>query len=131
APDFYQPLRLLGQRFHAGMAGISAARRVFELIDLEAEQPPAQQRLIPTDVPATLTASPGCTGLEVSDLHYRYPERETGALNGVTFSIRPGEHVALVGHSGAGKSTVINLILRFLTPQQGSLRLRGYSADEL
>jgi len=131
APDFYQPLRQLGQRFHAGMAGISAARRIFEVMDLQGEQPPDSQRAIPTVAPATINASAGSSGLEASDLHYRYPESETGALNGVTFSIRPGEHVALVGHSGAGKSTVISLILRFLTPQQGSLRLCGYSAAEL
>lgn len=60
------------------------------------------------------------------DVHFAYPSRpDTQALNGLTFSIAPGETVALVGPSGAGKSTVFQLLLRFYDPQSGIVRVDG------
>jgi ATP-binding cassette subfamily B protein len=57
---------------------------------------------------------------------FHYPSRpETAALNGVSFDVRPGETVALVGPSGAGKTTIIQLILRFFDPGQGTIRIDG------
>lgn len=126
APEFYLPLRQLGQRFHAGMAGVAAARRIFEILDAPLETPSAAvgtfNRLPADSSPLAVT---------FDDVHYRYPGRETGALQGVSFRIQPGEHVALVGATGAGKSTLVNLLLCFLIPQQGSIRLGAWTAGSV
>jgi len=126
APEFYLPLRQLGQRFHAGMAGLAAARRIFEILDAPLETPPTAGGILhhlPADSPPLAVA--------FDDVHYRYPGRETGALQGVSFEIKPGEHVALVGATGAGKSTLVNLLLRFLVPQQGTIRLGMWTAGSV
>jgi ATP-binding cassette subfamily B protein len=63
---------------------------------------------------------------------FRYPARpETSALDGISLHVRPGETVALVGPSGAGKTTILQLILRFYDPQQGAVRLDGIDLRDL
>ena len=66
------------------------------------------------------------------DVVFHYPSRpDTAALHGVSFTIRPGEQVALVGPSGAGKSTVLQLLLRFYDPTEGAIRLDGVALPEM
>jgi thiol reductant ABC exporter CydC subunit len=74
--------------------------------------------------------------LEVRGLSFRYPDSETDALSNVSFSLAPGGCVAIVGSSGAGKSTIASLLLRFQEAPAGSIILdgqdvRGYAADEV
>ncbi|HUN52251.1 MAG TPA: ABC transporter ATP-binding protein, partial [Candidatus Sulfotelmatobacter sp.] len=64
-------------------------------------------------------------------VHFAYPGRRMAALDGVSFAVRPGSTVALVGASGAGKSTVANLLLRFWDPQQGRITLGGVDLRRL
>jgi len=64
-------------------------------------------------------------------VHFTYPGRRMAALDGVSFAVRPGSTVALVGASGAGKSTVANLLLRFWDPQQGRITLGGVDLRRL
>ncbi len=65
-------------------------------------------------------------------VRFAYPSRaDSPALDGVSFSVRPGETVALVGPSGAGKTTIIQLLLRFYDPQSGAVRLDGHDVAEL
>lgn len=126
APEFYQPLRQLGARFHAGMSGIAAARRIFEIMELPVESP------VSVTAPGILPKGrPGRLAVTFEEVHYRYPGSEQGALNGASFVIRPGEHVALVGSSGAGKSTLVNLLLRFDVPQHGRILLGAWDARAL
>ena len=114
APDFYAPLRLLGTRFHAGQAGVAAAQRVFEILE--------------TPTPSSVTADrvPPVTRhwsvIRFDDIHFAY-EDQRAALNGVSFEIKAGQHIALIGATGAGKSTLAQLLLRFSEPQQGTLWL--------
>ncbi|NCO85547.1 MAG: ATP-binding cassette domain-containing protein [Rhodobacterales bacterium] len=80
------------------------------------------------DDPAHPVAPPDLAAGDITfeDVVFRYPSRPgVSALDGVSFTVRPGETVALVGPSGAGKTTIIQLLLRFYDPQEGTIRLGG------
>jgi ATP-binding cassette subfamily C protein CydD len=125
APEFYLPLRMLGARFHAGMQGVAAAQRIFEV--LETPSPGGVIR-VPGDQPLP---SPARLDLCFSGVHYAYDEGDRPALNGLSFDLPQGGAVALVGPSGAGKSTVAYLLLRFIEPDRGSITVGGQSLHEL
>ncbi|MBN1666942.1 MAG: thiol reductant ABC exporter subunit CydD, partial [Anaerolineales bacterium] len=118
APEFYLPLRLLGTRFHAGMAGIQAAGRIFEILDCPVS---AQAAQLDGHEAARLATVPGVIFVDVT---YRYQAGQA-ALEQVSFEIQPGECVALVGPSGAGKSTLAQILAGFLMPQSGQVCLTG------
>src|SRR5690606_34826261 len=67
--------------------------------------------------------------IEFEDVWFAYGQTEDGqpdwVLKGLSFRAAPGEKVAIVGHTGAGKTTVINLLMRFYDPQRGEIRLDG------
>ncbi len=115
APEFYLPLRLLGTRFHAGVSGVTAARRIFEVLEIPAN---ADRQL-----PAIVCHLPSAVVFD--DVHYAYDDGQRPALNGVSFQIDPCQRVALAGPTGAGKSTVAQLLLRFIEPQRGEIRVNG------
>ena len=79
---------------------------------------------------AVSTAEPGRTAggmpLAMEDVDFRYPGREVRALDGVSFEVPAGMRVALVGPSGAGKTTAAHLLLRFFDPERGTVRLAGH-----
>ncbi len=119
APEFYLPLRQLGVRFHAGISGVSAAGRIFEVLD---------QPLPPEAVhagPTLASRSERPPHISLSHVTVAYEDRSLPALSDVTFEIGPAEHVALVGPTGAGKSTVAALLLRFIDPQGGQITVDG------
>lgn len=122
APEFYQPLRQLGLRFHAGMSGLTAAKSIFAVLDspLSAVAPLAAVRKL--DLAAVLRA-PFCIAFDRVSFHY--PNRQAAGVDQISFELRRGEQVALVGPSGAGKSTIVRLLLRFLEPDSGSIFLNG------
>jgi ATP-binding cassette subfamily C protein CydCD len=124
APEFYLPLRLLGTRFHAGMAGVSAARRIFDILDA---QPFFRRASLPA---AAEPPSPASHPINFEAVDYTYGS-ERHALNRVTFTLRPGEKTALVGPSGGGKSTLANLLLGFITPQAGAIRVGDHPLAEI
>lgn len=116
APEFYLPFRLLGSHFHAGAAAIAAAKSIFGLL---------ARPLPPTAFGgAPLTDGAGIT-VELSAVAFCYPGREQPVLRNVSFTIPAGKRVALVGPSGAGKTTVVNLLLGFAAPSQGTIRVNG------
>ena len=103
-------------------ATLAAGRRILELTDGEAAVcDPAR--------PAPAPVWPFDIALE--DVSARYPDQPRVALEGVSLRLRAGERVALVGPSGAGKTTVVNLLLRFLDPEQGRVTLAGRDLREL
>ncbi len=115
APEFYLPLRMLGLRFHAGMAGTAAARRIFEILDA-AESLPARDGRV-----AALSVS--INDLRIVNVSYTFPGEKQPLLKNIDLQIKTGEHVALVGPSGAGKSTLMALLLGFVQPDCGQIRL--------
>jgi thiol reductant ABC exporter CydD subunit len=131
APDFYLPLRQLGLRFHAGMSGATAAKRIFEILDLPAAEIGLREAGIGSAAPAAIHPSP----ITFEQVSYQYAERDTPAIDAISFTIPPGQLTALVGASGAGKSTLASLLLRFIEPTSGQILVMGrplskISADE-
>ena len=120
APEFYLPLRMLGLRFHAGMAGTSAARRIFQILDtwetiLDNRASAADSRL---PIPNFRISN-----IELSNITYTYPGETQPALEDISLTINAGRHIALVGKTGAGKTTLTNLLLRFMEPTRGQITI--------
>ncbi|SFH41294.1 ATP-binding cassette, subfamily C, CydD [Desulfotomaculum arcticum] len=124
APEFYLPLRLLGSHFHAGLAGVSAAGRIFEILEtpLPARKQQQGERHLPPDPSFQIV---------FEDVHYAFDEGARPALQGVSFKLHPGERVALVGPSGAGKSTAAHLLLRFIEPDRGRITVNGIPLEQI
>jgi len=121
APEFFLPLRSLGTHYHGRMDAMAAAQRIQEVLDTPV--PRADQGT------ARLPASPRLH-LRLEGLHFAYaPGRE--ALRGLTCEVHPGERVALVGASGAGKTTLVNLLLGFLRPDNGRILVDGQDLTEI
>jgi ATP-binding cassette subfamily B protein len=93
----------------------------------------AVERLVP--VPAKPVRLPSVLdgGIQMRGVHFTYPRGTTEALSGMDLDVRPGELIAMVGENGAGKSTIVNLLLRFYDPSRGSISIGGVElrdADE-
>ena len=123
-PEFFLPLRQLAMKYHAGTAGKAAAERVFAILDTTA---PDLSGLLRPD--RSIPAHP--FDLSFDDVHVTYDAGERLALNGFNLTIEPGQTVALVGPTGAGKTTVANLLLRFVEPAQGTIRVGGVLLTDL
>ncbi len=131
APEFYLPLRTLGTRFHAGMSGVSAAKRIFEILETPPAVVQAGQVAAPDGSgPNNLQRSPEGIQIRFEDVHFTYPDGRP-ALQGVTFEIEAGQTVALVGPSGAGKSTLASLLLGFIGTRQGHITVNGLPVESL
>jgi subfamily B ATP-binding cassette protein MsbA len=110
-----RPLRALGTMNSAIQEGLAGLIRVFHVID----EPAAIANL------ADATALPDGPGeVAFADVAFAYPDGRPG-LSGLTFTARPGQMLALVGTSGAGKSTALALIPRLYTPSSGTIRVDG------
>lgn len=121
-PEFYRPLRELGVQRHAGMEGKAALTSIVELL----ETPPPVSMPTAAFGAATVFARPHAPlTVTLRDVTYTYPTREQPALDGVTFTLRPGTRTALVGRSGAGKSTLVDLLLRFRDAQTGIISVNN------
>lgn len=120
APEYYLPLRSLGGHYHARMEAIGAAEGVVEI--LQTPLPDRMPRQETDPVPDTLL------GVQFQGVEFAY-EPGRPALRGATFNAEAGCVTALVGTSGAGKSTVLNLLLGFAKPQHGSIRVNNLDLD--
>lgn len=126
APEFYRPLRALGAAFHAGMAGQEAAGRIFELLDAA---PQAARAGPPGGAAVAVPAGPVSIAFEAVTFAYEPGARP--ALEAVSFRAEAGTTLALVGASGAGKTTAAHVLLRFVEPQAGCVRVDGRALGEL
>lgn len=122
APEFYLPLRELGTHYHARAEAVGAAREILKVLNVPVPVDPEN--------PVVLEPSGGVT-LYFQDVHLAYDGGRRPALDGISFTLNAGEKLALVGESGAGKTTVLDLLLGFLQPDQGQITVNGISADNL
>ncbi|HTW18309.1 MAG TPA: ABC transporter ATP-binding protein [Nocardioides sp.] len=121
--ETFRPMNELQSAFHAAYSAIPASRAVADLLRLEPEVHEADDA-----EPRPLAVPPR---LELTDVSFRYPTRSALALDGLSLVIEPGERVAVVGRSGAGKSTIVGLLQRFFDPTSGVIRLDGHNLRDL
>jgi len=106
---------------------VGASHRVRELLQEQPEFALARNGAV--EPPAPLAPLRG--EVEFREVHFRYASRpEVEVLKGISFTVRPGEKIALVGPSGSGKSTIISLLLRFYDPHPGEILMDGRAAGE-
>jgi len=115
----FRPIRMMADRVNTLQMGIVASERVFKIIEND-------DRMITS---GSIDASTIKGGLEYRDVWFAYTD-ETFVLKGISFSVKPGETVALVGSTGSGKSSVINLLNRFYEFQKGSIAIDGRDITE-
>jgi subfamily B ATP-binding cassette protein MsbA len=119
--SFYQPIHRLTEVDNILQEAIAAGDRIFELLDATADI---------HDAPSAVTVSSVEGSVAFENVSFRYGTGEE-VLSDVTFTIRPGEMVALVGPSGAGKTSIANLISRFYDPIRGHIMLDGKDIREI
>jgi ATP-binding cassette, subfamily B, multidrug efflux pump len=120
---FFRPIQDLSEKYNLLQSALAAAERIFELLDTAPEiVDPAEPRHLPL---------PGRGEIEFRDVWFRYGEDGEWVLRGVSFTARPGERVAIVGATGAGKSTIINLLMRFYEPGRGEILLDGVPIQQV
>ncbi|GAB5902685.1 ABC transporter ATP-binding protein [Mycobacteroides chelonae] len=113
--QFNQPLTQVAAMYNTLQSGLASAERVFELLDAGEETPdPAY--------PATIPA--GSPGVEFEDISFGYSP-ETRVIDGLSLRVEPGQTVAIVGPTGAGKTTLVNLLMRFYDLDSGRILLDG------
>jgi len=124
APEFYLPLRQLGARFHAGANGIQAARRIFSILAVPGSNPAEPHPLKNVELGAI-------ERIEFINVSYSHPGQTTPAVADINFRVRSGEMIALVGATGAGKSTLAHLLMVFARPDSGDILVNGNSLKSI
>ena len=114
--EVFRPMRDLRALLHTGMLGRAAAASLFRLLDTR----PAIE-----DAEGAADAAALAPTIAFEDVHFAYPGGRRPAHDGLSFNVGAGERVGIVGASGAGKSTILRLLMRFDDPQRGRILLGG------
>jgi ATP-binding cassette subfamily B multidrug efflux pump len=154
ARRFFQPLQDLSDKYNTLQQAMAASERVFKLLDTEPENGDGREKgdgsekgegerlAAPVSLPSRLSLSSPRSGVTVQfeNVWFHYGPEDVAepqwVLKNISFTAKPGQTLALVGHTGAGKTTVISLLLRFYDPQRGRILvdgrdIRAMTLDEL
>ena len=116
------PLFIFGMLVNQLQRGEAAARRVFDMVDLE-----------PTifDNPNAMMLEGPIESVQFEDVHFTYPNTQTPVLNGISFKVDAGGFIGIMGHTGAGKSTILKILLRYYEPNRGRILINGIDIQDL
>ena len=123
-PEAFLPLRAVAMHFHASMEGMAAAGRVCDLLDIKPPRTGEGPR-------ASAAVDLAQQTITLDGVCLSYPGRDRPALDGVSLTIAPGERIAVAGASGAGKSSLLALLLRFVEPSDGRIEAGGLPLDSI
>lgn len=127
ARRFFRPIQDLSEKYNLLQAAMASSERVFQLLDEDID-------IVDSDNPTSLPAD-GRGEIVFDNVSFAYGQDSDGepdwVLRDVSFTVAPGEKVAIVGHTGAGKTTLINLLMRFYDVQHGRILLDGVPIVEL
>jgi ATP-binding cassette, subfamily B, multidrug efflux pump len=118
---FFRPIQDLSEKYNILQGAMAASERIFRLLDT---QPAIVSPVTAQHIPA------GALDIEFDSVWFAY-KNEDWVLRDVSFRIQPGETVAVVGHTGAGKTTITNLLLRFYDVQRGAIRIGGINIRDV
>ncbi len=119
---FFNPIQQLSQTFDSYQQAGASMAQINHLMTIPSTTPPPSHPLAPWPVRGEVA---------LHDVHFAYPGGAAEALSGVTLTVAPGETVALVGETGAGKSTIVKLMVRFYDPTSGRVTLDGRDVSRL
>jgi ATP-binding cassette subfamily B protein/subfamily B ATP-binding cassette protein MsbA len=120
--QFFRPIQLASQVYTQAQAALAGAERIYNILDEEPEPP---------DPPGTPPLGPIRGRIEFDEVTFAYDERERPVLDDVDVEVEPGQTVALVGPTGAGKTTIANLIPRFYDVSAGAVRVDGHDVRKV
>jgi ATP-binding cassette subfamily B protein len=127
ARRFFRPIQDLSEKYNLLQAAMASSERVFHLLDREEE--------IRDPEPAVALGPTTRGEIEFREVWFAYGQRDSGepdwVIKDLSFRTAPGEKVAIVGHTGAGKTTIINLLMRFYDTQKGEIFLDGVPIRKL
>ena len=120
---FFQPLQDLSEKFNLLQSAMASSERVFALLDEPVTvAEPANPRRLPVPVAGEV---------KFEGVWFRYSPDGPWVLRDISFTASPGRTIALVGHTGSGKSTIVNLLLRFYDPERGRITIDGTDIRDL
>lgn len=119
APEFYMPLRKMGSSFHAGMEGFSAAQSIFEILQ---QSRPAVGKILHMHT---------IEHIVFDNVTYSYEGQPEPALENFNLVISSGQKITLIGPNGSGKTTLVNLLLKFIQPQQGVIKIQNVPLGDI
>ena len=115
------PLFIFGILINQLQRGEAAARRVFAVVDLEPEI---------YDNEDAIELNEEIVSVEFKDVYFTYPNTTVPVLSGISFKANGGDFLGIMGHTGAGKTTILKLLMRYYTPDSGDVLINGVSIDD-
>ncbi|MEQ9308880.1 MAG: ABC transporter ATP-binding protein [Balneolaceae bacterium] len=120
--QFFMPIRGLSEKFNTLQSALASSERIFNVLDTDTE-------VLVSESPLKIENPKG--EIEFENVWFKYNDGEDYVLKNVSFKAKPGESVAIVGATGAGKTTIINLLLRFYDIEKGSIKMDGVDIRDL